>query len=176
MNAFLFLKKKKTKEREGYEHMPIFDFIDFGQVHCDSLHENMNNVNHLLELLFQILVKHDNKRTLDLQKLPLQRALSEFLNSIKIKSPFTLMSLSDSSTSQLSLRKFTGAQCRRIAQHIQVDKLFPTIEKSAKIGQLFNNWWRIHMGYTHNFYIDKTELLHERVEDWLSTFKECFHD
>ena len=31
------------------------------------------------------------------------------------------------------------------------------------------------MGYTHNFYADKPDLLQARIEKWRETFKSVFH-
>ena len=155
--------------------MPIFDFIDYDKVHCDTLHENIRIVNKLLVLLLRKLQSQENKlaTNTNLQQLPLQKTLSDWLKSVGIKSPYTMQSANENS-SELNMRSMTGAQCKDIAQKIDVHSLFPSLEHSAEIGQLFNNWWRIHVGYTHNFYIDKTTLLQERIDQWLTTFKKCF--
>ena len=155
--------------------MPIFDFIDFDQVHFDTLHKNMRIVNKTLAFLMRKLQTADNKKTTDLQKLPHQRALGEWLQSIGIKSPFTYPSQSDSSTA-LNLRSMTGSQCKDIAQKINVLAMFPKLERATEIGQIFNNWWRIHMGYTHNYYIDKTQLLQKRIGEMLATCSSVFQD
>ena len=164
-----FIKKKKG-EREGYEYVPIFDFIDYESVHCDSLHQNLRIVNKTLSLLLRKIQNQDGKKS----KL-LQNVLGDWLKSIGIRSPYTIASQSEPS-SELSLRSMTGSQCTTIAQQINVLALFPTLEHAAEIGQIFNNWWRINMGYTHNFYIDKTELLQRRIDEWLSTYERVFHN
>ena len=63
-----FLAKKGS--RDGYDRMPIFDFIEFDHVHADSLHENLRTVNKLMKLLLKALKNYDKKTTTDLLKLP----------------------------------------------------------------------------------------------------------
>ena len=81
--------EKKENKKEGYVSKPIFDFIDFKNIHPDPLHERIRIVETILELTHRQLIKFDEKKSSDLNRLPNQKIFFEWLISIGIKKPFS---------------------------------------------------------------------------------------
>ena len=55
-----------------------------------------------------------------------------------------------------------------------MDDVISDLDEAKKITSLFNDYYRIHLGYTHNFYNNKTALLQGRLNEWKTMFNEVF--
>ena len=47
-------------------------------------------------------------------------------------------------------------------------------KESECIANVFNNYFRLHLGYCHNFYRENSELFQVRVNAWKKLFNEVF--
>ena len=149
-------RANKKKEKEGYISRPIFDFIPFYKCHHDPLHELIRIPNMLLKLAHQKLIKLDNSKSRDLKKLPAQKKLLDWLASIGLKNAYKLKGESNrDSDPTVLLKSFTGSHCKLIAMHMKKQVLEDLGETGDKIVWLFNYYFRLHQGYTHNYYKDK---------------------
>ena len=153
------LSDNNKKNKIGYVAKPIFDFIDFKRLHHDPLHEVIRIVETLLNLTHQKLIRSDEIRSNDLNKLPAQKNLIDFLtNSIGIKNPYNVKGQKSKDTDpNIILKQIRGDDAVKIAMNFTPD-VITGIRDANKITSLFNNYYRIHLGYTHNFYQNKTEI------------------
>ena len=159
---------------KSYERPPIFHFIEFSQVVFDTMHESVRIPNSLLKLTYVKLIVADKKNSTDITQLPNQNGLFIYLKSTGIKNPYTIKS-SEHKTSENNfiLRSFTGAPSKKLAQFMNPGVL-SGLKNGEIISQCFNNWFRIHIGYTHNFYRHNTDLLQERLNSWRKLYLKVF--
>ena len=73
------------------------------------------------------------------------------------------------------MRTFTGKECLKICKNCDFDRRFSSIKRHSDLSTLLTDFYRIHMGVTHNFYISNLHLLQPRVEDWQARFSRVFH-
>ena len=166
---------KKDKDKEGYVHPPIFDFIPFEDVIHDTLHEVINIPKLLLNLTHKDLIKVDNSRSTNLDLLKAQQNMFNWLKSIGLKNPFrTKGQNSKDSDPSFMLKSFSGTQFKKISQLLN-EKSISHLPNSKNIALLFNNYYRLHQGYTHNYYNDKLDLFQKRIDEWHKLFNEIFH-
>jgi hypothetical protein len=165
------------KDSQGYVNTPIFDFIKYDKVHYDTLHERIRILNKLIRLIYSDLIKTDNKDSDDINKLPAQNNFIKWLEFEKIRSNAFKIKGQDSKPSDpnISLKTFTGHQCKKICQFVNRE-VFSKSKNAEKMAKLLNDYWRIHIGYTKNFYLTKTDLLRTRTENWQKDFQSIFHD
>jgi hypothetical protein len=165
----------KHKEKEGYINKPIFDFIPFSKCHHDPLHETIRIPNYLLKLTHHLLIKLDNNNSKKIEKLPAQKLLFDWLKTTGIKVPIKLKEESTkASENNFILKTFTGSQWRKICMLITKEAIDRRIKDAENIVWLFNNFYRLNIGYTHNFYKDKISLFQKRVDEWKDKFNQVF--
>ena len=170
---------RNKKDHKGYIKKPIFDFIPFENCHHDTLHEIINIVKYLLSLTHKKLlaidanVKGDPK---NLANLPAQKKLFDWLESIGVYSPYrTKNQYSNPSDPNFQIRTFlSGDECLQISRLFN-EEVISSIKEKKKITLLFNDYHRLHQGYTHNFYMYKSNLFRERAYEWKTTFNSIFH-
>ena len=105
---------KKEKEKEGYLHPPIFDFIPFKNVVHDTMHESINIPKVAMNLTHKELIRIDDSKTSDLNKLHAQKQLIDWFKSIGMKNPYKLKGQnSKESDPKVMLRSFTGSQFKK---------------------------------------------------------------
>ena len=75
---------------KGYVNKPIFWHIEFDKCFPDTLHEHIRIPNQLLVLTLRVLISNEDKNAKDLESSPIQKKLSEFLQSTGIKAPYRL--------------------------------------------------------------------------------------
>ena len=169
-------QSKETKEKFGHAKNAIFDFIKYSNVHTDPLHERIRIPNKLISLVWFDLMKLDNKDSSDLNELPAQRTFINWLIKNIRANPFSTKGPdSPKSDPNIKLKTFNGSQSKKIYQLVAKEE-FLNSRKSEKYANLLNDYWRIHIGYTKNFYIDKTNLFRIRVDKWKNDFRDLFHD
>ena len=146
-------------------------------MHYDTLHERIRILNKLIRLIYSELIKTDNKDSADINELPAQNNFIKWLELEKIRSNAYKVKGQDSKPSDpnISLKTFTGHQCKKICQLVNKE-VFSKSKNAEKMAKLLNNYWRIHVGYTKNFYLTKTDLLRNRTENWQKEFQSIFHD
>ena len=170
-----FLSDKDKKNKEGYVYEPIFDFIPFKNCCIDTLHEHIRIPLHLMRLSYRKLIRFDNSKLTDLEKLPAQKKIIDWLISIGIKNPYKVKSEdSKESDPYFTLKSFSGIKCLKISQLIHYHVL-TDLKDGKKITDLFNNYFRLHQGYKYNFYKNKIELFQQRVDKWKDDFLDVFH-
>jgi hypothetical protein len=162
----------------GYKNKPIFDFIEFRLCHHDTLHEKLRIVTHILGLVFHQIQVYDLrnfKDSNDLSSLPEQKKFHDFLIEIGVKNPYVKKNQhSNQGDSNFILKTFfTGIECENISKYMN-RSVISCLENCDEIALLFNNYYRIHMNYKHNFYIDKLELLQQNLDSWKATFNKNF--
>ena len=162
--------------RDGYIHKPIFD-IDFDKVIPDTLHANIRVVNRIMKLLHRKLKLLDKKKSVVIEQLPHTNQLDIFFRSVGINNAFYIQTTydEDNSTQELKMRTFTGKECLKICKNCDFDRRFSSIKRHSDLSTLLTDFYRIHMGVTHNFYISNLHLLQPRVEDWQARFSRVFH-
>jgi len=164
-----------STEKQGHRSVPIFDFIDYENVHHDPLHERIRIPNKLLRLVFNELIKVDNKNSTNLDSLPAQKKLIDWLSKNIRKQPYQTKGQNSKATDpNFSLKDFSGDDCKKICM-LATKEAFSSLKNGHKIAKLLNDYWRIHMGYTKNFYIDKTDLLRLRIQKWKEDFQTIFN-
>jgi hypothetical protein len=170
-----FLTDESRKNKEGYVHEPIFDFIPFKNVCIDTLHEHIRIPLHLIKLTYRKLILFDNSKSTDLNKLKSQKKLIDWLVSIGIKNPFKVKGEgSKESDPYFTLKSYSGKRCLKISKLIH-NEILSDLKDGDEIVALFNNYFRLHQGYKYNFYKDKIELFQQRVDIWKDDFLKIFH-
>jgi hypothetical protein len=86
---------KNKKDRKGYVNEPIFWHIEFDKCFPDTLHEHIRIPNQLLVLTLRLLITNEDKNAKNLENSPIQKNLSEFLQSTGIKTPYRLKGNTD---------------------------------------------------------------------------------
>jgi hypothetical protein len=169
------LNLKKTKsENKGCLNKPIFHFIDHDKIYTDPMHEHARIPNKIFQLTYKKLIVLDNSNSKDFEKLKNQKKFRDFLTGLKIKDPINIKNeKSKEKDPNFSLKSFSGIQCKKICSNIKIGVLSGLTEEK-NIVSIYNNYYRINQGYTHCFYIDKTELLQKRIDDWAKEFNSIF--
>ena len=168
------LDPKNEVDDMSYERRPIFHFIEFSEVVFDTMHESVRIPNHMLKMTYHMCIVKDRKNSKDLNELPTQKDLFVFIQSTGIKNPYTIKSSEHKTTeNNFILRAYTGEPSKKIAQLINPGAL-RGLKKAVMISQCFNDWFRIHKGYTHNFYRFKLDLLQDRLNSWRKLFNKIF--
>ena len=73
------------------------------------------------------------------------------------------------------MKTFTGKECMKICKNCDFDRRFTSTDDHIDITKLLRDFYRIHMGITHNFYISNLALLKPRVAEWQERFNKVFH-
>ena len=81
---------------------------------------------------------------------------------------------SKESDPNISLKSFSGSQFKQIAKLLKEDSI-SQLPNSKEIVKLFNDYYRLHQGYTQNFYRDKKDLFQRRIDEWHGLFNKIFH-
>ena len=168
-----------TNCNKGYIHEPIFDFIPFINSHHDPLHEKINIVKILINLIHKKLIAYDSAHygnQVSLDKLLGQKKLFDWLTYIGVKKACQLKNESSkASDPQFQIRRFlNGTDSLNIAQYMNKN-VISVLEESENITLLLNNYYRLHQGYTQKFYLNKHDLFQKRVTEWKELFNKLFH-
>jgi len=167
-------RNRGKKFREGYVNPPIFSFIKFENCHHDTLHESMNVVRVLINHVWRKLIREDGSNSTDLEKLPAQKKFIDWLESIGIKNHYREKGqFSKNSDPNFFLKSFSGSKAKKVAKLINA-KALSSLSDGQKIAALFNDYYRLHFGYCHNFYFEKTDLLQQRMYQWKKDFNFLF--
>lgn len=170
-----YCAKAKQKDRKGYRNKAIFDFIPYKRIHIDPLHETIRIPEQLLRLVYIELIKHDNKKSKNLNELPNQKKLLNWLEYIGIKNAYKEKTqYCKDNAPDFILNSFSAKQYKLISKLFNAE-VISGLKNNEEIARLFNNYYRINQGYTHNFYINKIELFQKRVEEWQKLFNRNFH-
>ena len=162
--------------KKGFLSTPIFDFIDFTNVHHDPLHEKIRIPNSILGLIAFEVSKYDLKNSMSLEELPNQNAFFKWLETIGIQRPYaTKNEKSKASDPNFKIRDFTGSENDKICYSINANA-FPAINNGGKYAKLLNDYYRLSKGYRSKFYLNKTDLLQTRITNWHHDFNSLFHN
>ena len=105
-----------------------------------------------------------------MEKLPAQKLFFKWLESLGLTTPYKRKGQSSNiKDPNFILRRFSGKQCKKITKSFNKEAI-PCLKEADQIVWIMNNYYRIHIGYIYNFYINKTELLQERLNEWKKKF------
>jgi hypothetical protein len=107
--------------------------------------------------------------------LPNQKKLINWLENIGIKNAYKEKNqYCRDSVPDFILNSFSAKQYKLISKLFNKEAI-SGLKNNEEIARLFNNYYRIKQGYTHNYYINKIELFHKRVDEWQKLFNKNFH-
>jgi hypothetical protein len=55
------------------------------------------------------------------------------------------------------------------------EEVFSGIPQAKILASLFTDYYKLHQGYKGNFYLDKSDLFQQRVNEWKIAFLKIFH-
>ena len=151
-----------SKNNKGYIHKPIFDFIPFVNSHHDPLHEKINIVKILINLVHKKLIAYDEAHyghSLNLDQLLGQKKLFDWLSSIGVKKACQPKNESSkASDPQFQIRRFlNGTDSLNIAKYMN-ENVVSVLDEKKNISLLFNNYYSLHQGYTQKYYLKKRTI------------------